>query len=268
MVDISAISQVGYVGPAGTWTHQAALDIFGDSVKLVPLEADLFAAYETGEVDALCVPVTTSLVGTTPYVDGLLALRSLFVVAEYPKILSYSLIAPIEATFESITTVMGHPVALEEVTDWLDENMPHVSREARAGTTHHVASLNSPAVASIGPGLGAKLYNLQELRTGIEEGLHNVTRWWVLGREIPACTGDDRTTLHLRTREQEFGSFMRDLAQSGIEILNIYERPTFQGLDDHHYLIDVSGHANDGQMLSFLNGRRHLRILGSYPRCY
>ncbi|WP_352637394.1 prephenate dehydratase domain-containing protein [Mesorhizobium sp. M0145] len=198
--------------------------------------------------------------GTTPYVDGLLALRSLFVVAEYPKILSYSLIAP------STTTVMGHPVALEEVTDWLDENMPHVSREARAGTIHHVASLNSPAVASIGPGLGAKLCNLHELRTGIEEGLHNVTRWWVLGWEIPACTGYDRTTLHLRTREQEFGSFMRDLAQSGIEILNIYERPTFQGLDDHHYLIDVSGHASDEKMRSFVNGRRHLRILGSYPR--
>ncbi|WP_352637396.1 prephenate dehydratase domain-containing protein [Mesorhizobium sp. M0145] len=61
VVDISAISQVGYVGPAGTWTHQATLDIFGDSVKLVPLEADLFAAYETGEVEALCVPVATSL---------------------------------------------------------------------------------------------------------------------------------------------------------------------------------------------------------------
>ena len=62
--------RTAYLGPAGSWMHQAALDLFGGA-GLVPLSRDeLFAAYAAGTVERACVPVTTSIVGMTPYVDG------------------------------------------------------------------------------------------------------------------------------------------------------------------------------------------------------
>ncbi|MBO0661704.1 hypothetical protein LQ948_03885 [Jiella sp. MQZ9-1] len=267
-IDASTIKKVGFVGPNGTWTHQATLDLFRNGPELIPFTDGLFEAYVSGQVDAVCAPVTTSLVGTTPYLDQILALPSVTIIAEYPRILSYSLIASKEATFASITKVLGHPVALEEVSAWIDENMPGVERESRPGTTAYVAEENSPNLAAFGPGLGATLYDLQELRTGIEEGLHNVTRWWVLGRDIAPPTGFDRTTLLLRSDEASISAQLAAIVNSGVPILNIYERPTCERLDVHQYMIDFAGHIQAEPRLAQLASRDDIRLLGSYPRRY
>ncbi|MCA1371036.1 hypothetical protein I6F15_27205 [Bradyrhizobium sp. BRP14] len=268
VIDISEVNTVGYIGPEGTWTHQAALDLFGDHINLVPYSNGLFAAYESGTVDAVCAPVTTSMVGTTPYLDQILRLKALTVIAEYPKVLSYSLLASKEASFSSITKVMGHPVALEEVAGWLNDNMPNVEREGRIGTTAFIAEQQSPSIAAFGPALGARLYDLQILRTGIEEGLHNVTRWWVLGRKTPPPTGFDRTSLHLRVSEDGLNRALNLLSKEDLMVLNIYERPTCESLDTHQYVIDVAGHVSSHPGLGALAAIDGLRVLGSYPRRY
>lgn len=267
VVDTSSIRRVGYLGPEGTWTHQATLDLFAQGVELLPFADGLFKAYEDGTVDAICAPVATSLVGATPYLDDILALRAPVIVAEYPKMLSYSLIATRQATFDSIRKVVGHKVALDEIGAWLDVHMPNVDREARHGATAFVASRNSPALASIGPGLGAKLFDLQQVRTGIEEGIHNVTRWWVLGRNCPLPTGRDRTSVHLKSLEAEFMDVLNALSEHNASVLNIYQRPTRAQLDAHQYVIDIAGHSTDPS-LDFLREIRNARILGSYPRAY
>ena len=85
--------RTAYLGPPGSWTHQAALDLFGEA-SLVPLARDeLFAAYVAGTVEQVCVPVITSIVGLTPYMDAVLDLPAVTVVAEYPQMLGYSLLA-------------------------------------------------------------------------------------------------------------------------------------------------------------------------------
>ncbi|PBB51976.1 MULTISPECIES: prephenate dehydratase domain-containing protein [Mesorhizobium] len=267
-IDTSWIKRAGYIGPEGTWTHQASLDLFGDQVELVPFSDGLFEAYENGCVDVACVPATTSLVGATPYLDQVLSLRSPTIIAEYPKVLSYSLMASKDASFSMIAKVVGHPVALQEGAGWLDENMPNVERESRRGSTSFVAEQKSPSIAAFGPGLGAKLYNLQILRTGIEEGLHNVTRWWVLGRRTPAPTGFDRTTLHLRVSEQNLSCVLNRFSKDDLTVLNVYQRPTCERLDTHQYVIDVAGHVLTHPALAALAEIDGLRIFGSYPRRY
>lgn len=67
-------AQVGYLGPAGSWTHQACIDLHGEQ-GLVPFSKEqLIAAFTDGKIDRFCLPVTTSVVGVTPYLDDVLAL--------------------------------------------------------------------------------------------------------------------------------------------------------------------------------------------------
>ncbi|MFM0283149.1 prephenate dehydratase domain-containing protein [Paraburkholderia sediminicola] len=262
---------IGYLGPSGSWTHQASLDLFGPE-RLIALEGTrLFASFENGEIDQACVPVTTSVVGVTPYLDLVLDLPAFVVIAEYPKMLGYSLLARPGAKLEDIKEVVAHPVALEEVKPWLDEEMPSVRRISALGggaAAQSVSKSGSLETASMGPKIGGSIYGLISLADGIEEGPHNVTRWWILGREMPAPTGNDKTSFLVEVADNDFSNMLEDVVAARIKILAIYERPSKRTLDSHRYLIEVEGHANEGRLSEFFQANSGIRVLGSYARKY
>lgn len=265
----SFAGSIGYLGPAGSWTHQACLDLFGPNA-LVPLTRDeLFSGYASGKLPQACVPVTTSVVGVTPYLDAVLDLPNAVVVGEYPKMLGYSLLARPGAKLQDIKEVFAHPVAFEEVKPWLDREMPTVKRtEAASGgaAAKTVAESATLDKASFGPKVGASVYSLSALVDGIEEGPHNVTRWWVLGRDVPAPTGHDKTSLVLSTADDNLNDALRALVQANVAVLTIYERPSKKTLDTHRYLVEVAGHAAQEPLAGLLKAHPEFRLLGSYPR--
>lgn len=266
-----AAGNIAYLGPAGSWTHQACLDLYGPK-NLVALSRDeLLAAYRDGKIEGACLPVTTSLVGVTPYLDPILELPEVHIVAEYPKMLGYSLLARPGAKRADITEVLAHPVAFEEVQPWIDREMPTVRKvEAASGgaAAQTVAASPDKNKASFGPKVGAQVYKLESLVDGIEEGPHNVTRWWVLGRDMPAPTGKDKTSMVARITDQELAPLLAAIGAAGVQVLTIYERPSKQSLDSHRYLIEVAGHAKDDKLAKLLAAHNELRVLGSYPRKY
>jgi len=263
--------RIAYLGPAGSWTHQAALELFAEAV-LVPLTRDeLFTSYAAGTVERACVPVTTSIVGVTPYLDAVLDLRQVTVIAEYPRVLGYSLLVRPGTRQQDIGEVFAHPVALEEARPWLDRFMPLARRtEAESGgaAARRVALSQTLDKGSVGPRIGASIYGLTCLVDGIEEGPHNVTRWWVLGRERPAPSGRDKTSLLASIADDDLAGLLASFGEAGVQILTIYERPSRRSLNTHRYLIEAAGHAGEGALMRLLTGRGDLRVLGSYPRAY
>lgn len=254
-------AQVGYLGPPGSWTHQACRELFGGDGALVPLERQaLFTGYEAGAVDRICVPVSTSLVGATPYLADVLALPACTVVAEYHRMLGYSLLAISGATLAGIHSVIAHPVALEEARPWLDRHLPHALREpaASAGAAAQaVAARASPDCAALGPAIAAALHGLQAMAQHIEEGPHNVTRWWVLGRSVPAPTGHDRTSLTCKATGAELLRLQKALASAGLKVLAVHAAA-------HRHVLDIEGHACDAPVQNALRQLPGLRWLGSY----
>jgi prephenate dehydratase len=272
MLAVSAVhAQVGYLGPAGSWTHQACIDLYGEQ-GLVPFSRDqLFAAFADRKIDKFCIPVTTSVVGVTPYIDDVLAMQGATIVAEYPKMLGYSLLAKPGTTRDQVKTVLAHPVALEEVKPWLDKEMPSIVRKPVAtggAAAQEVANSATSDLAAMGPPSAAKIYGLVPIVNGIEEGPHNVTRWWVIGREAPAPTGNDKTTLVLSTSERTFGQAMTALAPLSTRVLTIYERPSKKTLDTHAYVVELAGNAAREPLKQFLQTHPEFKLLGSYPRKY
>ncbi len=265
----SVAGSIGYLGPAGSWTHQACLDLFGPADLVALTRDELFSGYASGRLTQACVPVTTSVVGVTPYLDAVLDLPNATIVGEYPKMLGYSLLARPGTTLKDIQEVFAHPVAFEEVKPWLDREMPAVRRTesasggAAAKTVAESATLDK---ASFGPKVGAAVYALDALVDGIEEGPHNVTRWWVLGRNIPAPSGHDKTSLVLSTADDGLNDALRALVQANVQVLTIYERPSKKTLDTHRYLIEVAGHARQEPLATVLKAHPEFRLLGSYPR--
>ncbi len=177
--------RVGYLGPEGSWTHQAALDLFDGAHTLVPLSSGaLFQAFRQRRIDLICVPVHTTVIGATPYREAALALRDAVVVAEHERELDYSLMAQPGSSLPEVHTVFAHPVAFEETRPWLDRELPHAQRrptESGGAAARAVAQSTDPGLACMGAPLAARLHGLVALASGIEHGPHNVTRWWVMG---------------------------------------------------------------------------------------
>ena len=46
----SVAGQIGYLGPAGSWTHQACLDLFGPTDLVALSRDDLFKGYQSGKI--------------------------------------------------------------------------------------------------------------------------------------------------------------------------------------------------------------------------
>lgn len=260
-----------YLGPAGSWSHEACGDLFGRD-GLVPLDrAALFAGYRSGAVDRICVPVAAASAGATPYVDDVLDLPDARIVAEYAKPLSYSLLALPGARLDGLREVVAHGVALTTVRPWLDARLPRARRTEAASNgaaAQAVAESHATDRASLGPKIGEAIYGLKSLADGIEEGPHNVTRWWVLGRQTPAPTGNDKTSLLAETTDARFAGLLKAFDAAGVQVLDIYERPARRSIDAHRYLIEVAGHAKVGALARFLAAHPEIRLLGSYPRGY
>lgn len=204
--------RLAYLGPAGTWTHQACLQ-WRDAAQLQPgpqllaMAADeALQALARGAVDAVCLPVSTRLVGATPYLPQVLATlenawcpgsaRALQVVGECRLQLGYSLMARPGVTLAQLQSVCAHPVALQEAGPWLREHLPQLALQpstSAGAAAQAVAAADNQALACLGPALAATLHGLVVLQDGIEQGPHNETRWWLIaGAAQPAIVGDAR----------------------------------------------------------------------------
>ncbi|NIF30311.1 prephenate dehydratase [Pantoea sp. Tr-811] len=263
-------NRIGYLGPKGSWSHQASIDLYGANQDLVGLSReDLAHAYNSRLIDILVIPVTTSVVGVTPYLDDVLGLDNPIIIGEYPCELSYDLMAKAQTSFADITKVLAHPVALAEVKPWLDRELPHAERiHAVTGgaASLEVSKSRSQDIASIGPKIATEIYGLTSIREGIEKGPHNVTRWWVLGHQPVPPTGNDKTTLIAEIQDVSLANLLRAFVEADVDIITIYERPDRKSLDGHRYVIEVIGHLQDAKLSDLLAANPRLKPLGSYPR--
>lgn len=262
--------KIAYLGPAGAWSHQASVDLYGADQALIGMtREEWIAAFNNRDIDTLIVPVTTSVLGVTPYMDDVLALKDVVIMGEYPKMLSYTLLAKPGSQFEKITRVLAHPVAHAEVKPWMDKKMPHAARiPALTGgaAAQAVAEDSALDIAAMGPHIASQIYPLVPLRDRIEEGPHNVTRWWILGFKPTPPTGHDKTTLVAEIQDAQLSYLIKEMLDYKLCLLTIYERPDLKSLAGHKYIIEIAGHAQIGALKEYLNHNTQVRLLGSYPR--
>lgn len=190
-IAVAHVRRVALLGPQGTWTQQAALELWPG----LPMEwhfgapEQMRSALQQGVVDAVLLPARTSVVGDTPYraeLDAMLMLEGVHLLAQYARMLGYCLLGHAGALMNDVLRVYAHPVALAEAAPWLDVHLPRAQRmpcDSAGHAAERVAQSADRKSASLGPALAGSLHGLLAIATGIEEGPHNITQWWVVGRD-------------------------------------------------------------------------------------
>jgi chorismate mutase / prephenate dehydratase len=265
--------KIGFLGPAGTFSHQAAVGKFGSSVEYVPL-ADIAAVFDEvvrGHIDYGLVPVENSLHGgVIDTLDAFLT-SSARICAEVLITVHHNLLA--KEPWEKITTICSKPEVFAQCRQWLSATAKERDVQPVASTSKAAEMASrQPGVAAIGSALAGELYGLHVLFETIEDNPDNVTRFFVIGREAARRSGDDKTAIMFTTAHKPgaLAEVLDVFKENGINLTDIEKRPSRKVNWEYYFFIDAQGHTDDPRMKQAIDeARQHclqLTVLGSYPR--
>jgi prephenate dehydratase len=271
--------RIGYLGPRGTITEEALLKYLRvKEEKTVPYLTvyDVVRAVERREVEKGLVPIENSIEGSVNVTLDLLAFETdLFIEKEIVAPVSHNLLGKKGVKLSKVKRLISNPQAAAQCGRFLREKLPRVEVEPVSSTAEaarRVAESEDEAVA-IGTKLAAKIYGLEVIQEKIEDFEDNLTRFVLLGREIPPPTGYDKTSIVCFIHEDRPGSLLeilQEFAYRYINLTKIVSRPTKKTLGDYCFFIDLEGHVEDevvSQALHCLECKlRKVKVLGSYPR--
>ncbi len=266
--------KVGYLGPEGTWSHQAALNRFGESITLRPYPsfAHVFAAVERGEIDYGVIPIENSTDGNVSQAMDNFAHSPLRICAQVHQSVQNCLMANIDRA--AIRTIYSHPQVLGQCRQWLQQNFPLAEQVPTASTTvaaQYAAEHASDGAAALGSPMAAAKAGLEVLAENIQDHPDNTTRFAVIGRQSTQPSGNDRTTICFSVPHVagSLVSVLQHFQKFGINLLCLDSRPTRDTAWEYLFYVDVAGHEEAEPLKSCLEELRGgcpmFKVLGSYP---
>ena len=151
--------KIAYLGPAGTWTHQAAIGKFGHSVKYLPQPsfADVFEQVERRIADYGVVPIENSTEGAVTHTLDLFADSPLKIYGQVMMPIENNLMA--NCAREEILQIYSHPQIIAQSRAWLGRNFHEIQpiEKSSSAAAAEIAA-KEPGSAVLGGVLLSELY--------------------------------------------------------------------------------------------------------------
>jgi prephenate dehydratase len=280
--------RVGYLGPEGTFSHQALLDAgSGREVEGVALPTlyDTVMAVQDGIVDAALVPIENALEGSVDVTLDTLATdaAAVAIVGESVLPIRNCLIAAGPVAPEAIRTVYSHPQANAQCAHFLRRRLPGAHVIAVASTADAVRMVTADpasAHAALGNTLAASIYGGTVLLEDVDDEQGNETRFVWLARESAAEAiraqvggrGEPKTSIVFWGAGDGSPGWLvgclAELSERDISLTRIESRPRRIGLGHYMFFADFGGEIVQARVGDAIEGLRRrceeVRVLGSY----
>lgn len=270
-----ANARVGYLGPQGSFSHEAASSL--DDVEVVAFGsiAEVLENVANGTLDQGLVPLENAIEGTvSASIDGLVFDHELIIEREIVLPIHLHLLAKKGLAKESVTRVLSYVHALEQCRGFV-ATLPLATTEQTTSTSEaaRLVAQSSEPWAAVGSLVAATLFELEAIAHEIEDHQGNATRFVLVGRDaVAAPTGHDRTLIVCFQDADRPGSLYGILGRFAARELNLTKlesRPTKLGLGDYCFVMEFEGHVADDVVADCLTDlQAHLarvKFLGSYP---
>jgi chorismate mutase/prephenate dehydratase len=265
--------RVAYLGPKFSFTHLAAIERFGESADLVPVNtiATVFEEVNRGHTEYGLVPIENSTDGRVVDTLDMFTRLPLRICGEVLISIHHNLLA--RTPRSEITEIYSKPQALSQCRDWLAKNMPD-ARTIEVTSTSTAAQLarDKHGAAAVASQQAAVQYDLQIVADKIEDNKNNVTRFAVIGEDVVGPTGRDRTAILLRIQHKP-GALADSLVafkNSRVNLTWIESFPLRGTKPGYLFFLDFEGHIEDSKVRKTIADlEQHatkVEVLGSYPR--
>lgn len=276
---------IGYLGPEGTFSEQAAMEVFGDcdsfSYHRYPTIQECLLAANKQLLDYALVPVENSIGGSVNItVSQLVHDLHIPIQGEVHLPISYELLgSDPEVCIDSCEIIYGHPQALRQCDDYLRRHYNDVvlqPTDSSSAAAKMVAENPDQAALALANTATRHIYGLTVIASEIENNAENTTRFIVLGDDAIDLSRDIiKSTLvitlpghDLRVLQNVLGTF-ETLALKPLKIESV---PLKKKLGEYAYIIDVDTTSHHDSYLQACDAIQKwgcsLRHLGTYGVCH
>ncbi len=262
--------KIAYLGPEGSYSHQAAESRFGALSYYLPLNSieAVFKVLQNKEAKYGVVPIennTEGAVGTT--IDCLNKYDSKIVAELYVDI--HHSFATLAEDLKDIKRIYSHPQGYNQCKNFLEE---HFLMDVEFIPTYSTSAAAQKAKedkegAAICSAIAAKLYKLPIHFEKIEDNLANRTRFLILSDFKNQRSDNDKTSIIAKTdnRPGSLVDFLKNFQDHGINLTKIESRPLREEQFKSMFFIDFKGHIDDRNIQDVIaKSPAEIKWLGSY----
>jgi prephenate dehydrogenase len=271
---------IGFLGPEGTYTDEAAKQLFPETTRLAYPSIDtVFEAVAAQAVSFGVVPIESLVQGpVTETLDNLFRYAGQVTIGEM-------LVLPIDHALgglgrpDEVRRILSKDQALHQCSAYIAHTYPQATLVETSSTTAAMEMIVREGwrdAAAIGNASAIQQYGLEILARGIGNPPQNKTKFAVLGDRYHAPTGSDATSFVIYPHRDRIG-LLQDILhlisrESGLNLSSIHSRPDTKG--GFRFYIEVEGHIEDTAVAHCLEAMERalvsddveVRVFGAYPR--
>ena len=267
--NIELPENIAYLGPEGSFTHQAAEGRFGAMSSYISVSSikGVFREVNTKKVKFGVIPIENSSNGIVTDTITCLSEYNLKIIAEVVLDIHHTLATTCDK-IKDIKRIYSKDIAFDQCRKFLTNMGLDEVEQIPVESTTKAAKLaaREPETAAICAHVGAKLHNLPILFENIEDKDNNKTRFFIISDFENAQSGNDKTSIlvKLPDRQGVLVEFLTDFNNAGINLTKIKSH-IVEG--NSIFFIDFDGHKDDEHIKPILEKyKTTVKVLGSYVK--
>jgi len=260
---------ISYLGPEGSFTHQAAEMKFGAMSAYIPINSisGVFREVDRGTAKFGVIPIENSSNGIVSETINRLKDYNLKIIAEVFVDVHHSLASKCNS-IQEIKKIYSRDIAFNQCHNFLEDcgldevELVPVDSTAKAAKL----AMEEEGVAAICSDVAAKLYQLPILFQNIEDRADNKTRFFIVSNFDNAPSGNDKTSMlvQLPNTPGALVEFLNDFERCEVNLTKIKSH-IVEG--DSIFFIEFNGHKNDPHIEDIMaRHQESIKILGSYVK--
>ena len=265
-----------YQGNKGAYSQLAALEVFpkSDTISCKTFE-DCFKKCIDDENLKAIIPIENSIAGRVADIQYLMNKYKLQIYAEHFHKVSHNLMARQGVLIENLKYVRSHSQAISQCQKLInDYKLEPIIAADTAGSAKYISENSLEDEAAIASTLAAKIYNLEILKSNIEDDKKNITRFLFMGKKIehPEFKKEENfiTSCIFKVKDKPAALYkcLGGFATNDVSLSKLESFSDQSSFEQYLFLCDIVGHIEDPKVQKSLEELGFhtisLEILGVY----
>jgi len=267
--------KVAFQGEKGAYSHLVCLEIFSNlEAKGCSTFEEAFKLARDNSEYKIIIPIENSLAGRVADIHYLIPKYKLQIHAEHFQKVNHHLLGIKGSKINDIKTVRSHAQALGQAQRFIVDNklIPIISADT-AGSAKFISKKKDKSEGAIASELAAKIYNLEIIKSGVEDESGNVTRFFIMGNDKKHPKFENKKYItscifKLKSIPAALYKSLGGFATNGVNLCKLESFSVKNTFDQVNFYIDIEGHIEDPSLQKALEElgfhTEKLDVLGVY----